>query len=139
MNNVRLSQLLKDYPVTVCAADQLRVIRGQFVIANTDTSGGPGKHWVGFYFPERRPFEFFDSLGENPTYYGVGFEDKLGQPYRRLIHRVQSKTSDTCGHYCVYYVAERSKGRSMADIVSRFNVKRTNKNDNVVRQYVEDL
>lgn len=63
MNNLELERLLEGYPVQVCAADQLRANKGQFVITNTDTSDGPGKHWVTFYFPKRGPYEFFDSLG----------------------------------------------------------------------------
>ena len=42
MNNIEQGRLLKGYPVTVCAADQLKTRRGSFVIANTDTLGGPG-------------------------------------------------------------------------------------------------
>ena len=139
MNNVRLSKILKDYPVTVCAADQLRVTRGRFVITNTDTSDGAGKHWVTFYFPERQPIEYFDSLGKDPEYYEVGFEQKLRHPYRRMMSPIQANTSDTCGHYCIYYIAERFKGGTMEDVMSRFDVNRPDLNDDYVRRYVEEL
>ena len=40
--------------------------RPSFVIANTDVSSGPGKHWVTFFFPKHGKPEFFDSLGLRP-------------------------------------------------------------------------
>ena len=81
MNGKQLHDMLLGYPVTICTADQLKIQRGRFVISNTDTSQGPGQHWVTFYFPKRGPFEFFDSLGHRPEYYGVGFE-KISQKCR---------------------------------------------------------
>ena len=58
MNSKQLHDMLLGYPVTICTADQLKIERGRFVISNTDTSQGPGQHWVPFYFPIRGPFEF---------------------------------------------------------------------------------
>jgi hypothetical protein len=52
MNNYQLENILQGYPMTVCAADQIRKQRGKFVISTTDTSNGPGKHWVSFFFPK---------------------------------------------------------------------------------------
>ena len=66
--------MLLGYPVTICTADQLKIQRGRFFISNTDTSQGPGEHWVAFNFPKRGPFEFFDSLGHMAKDYGVEFE-----------------------------------------------------------------
>ena len=63
MNGKQLQDMLHGYPVTICTADHLKIERGRFVVSNTDTSQGPGQHWVTFYFPKRGTFEFFDSLG----------------------------------------------------------------------------
>ena len=76
MNSRQLYDMLLGYPVTICTADQLKIQRGRFFISNTDTSQGPGNHWVAFYFLKRGPFEFFDSLGHMAKDYGVGFEKK---------------------------------------------------------------
>ena len=70
MNSKQLHDMLLGYPVTICTADQLKMQRGRFFISNTDTSQGPGEHWVTFYFPKHGPFEFFDSLGHMPEDYG---------------------------------------------------------------------
>ena len=60
-----------------CIADHLKVQRGRFIIFNTDTSQGPGKHWVTFYFPKRGSYESFDSLGQTPEDNAVGFKKIL--------------------------------------------------------------
>ena len=74
MNNEQLNNVLLGYPVTVCCPDEIKIRKGRFVISNTDTSQDPGKQLVAFYFPKRGPYEFFDSLGNSPEEYGVGFE-----------------------------------------------------------------
>ena len=55
MNNIQILKMLKDYPVTVSSADQIKYGQGQFVISNTQNSDQPGEHWVTFYFPRDGP------------------------------------------------------------------------------------
>ena len=110
MNSKQLYNMLLGYPVTVCTADQLKIERGRFVISNTDTSQGPGQHWVTFYFPKRGPFEFFDSLRHMPDYYNVGFEKILNKKYLKNVGQLQQLTSNVCGLYCTYYVIKRYEG-----------------------------
>jgi hypothetical protein len=46
MNIYDLEEMLNEYPVTVCTADKIQIRRGEFVISNTGTSEGSGKHEV---------------------------------------------------------------------------------------------
>ena len=62
MNNEQLNDVLLGYPVSVCCVDEIKIRKGRFVITNTDTSRGPGKHWVAFYFPKLGPYEFYRGL-----------------------------------------------------------------------------
>jgi hypothetical protein len=101
MNNLELERLLEEYPVRVRAADQIRKQKGKLVIANTDTSNGPGKHWVFFYFRRHEPFEFFYSLGQKPIDYSVGFETLLTNKFWMVCEPIQVTKSNTCGLYCV--------------------------------------
>ena len=110
MNSKQLHDMLLCYPVTICTVDQLNIERGRFVISNTDTSQGPGQHWVTFYFPKRSPFEFIDSLGYMPEDYGVGFEKILNKIYLKNVEQLQQSTSNVCGLYCAYYVIKRHTG-----------------------------
>lgn len=137
MNNFQLRDLLQGYPVTICAADQLRIERDRFVISNTDTSNGTGKHWVTFYFPSKGPDEFFDSLGKTPKDYKVAFETLLQNQYIMNCNQLQQSTSDTCGLYCVYYVINRCNGKTMNEIVKPFNVNKPSYNDHYVTYFVK--
>ena len=132
MNSYELEQSLSKYPVTVCSADRIQRRKDRFVISNTDTSGGSGKHWVVLYFPERGPYEFFDSLGNSPEYYGVGFETFLDKKYLMCTTQLQQSTSNVCGLYCVYYVLKRCKGNTLRDIVKEFNALNKNENDRLI-------
>ena len=84
MNSKQLRDMLLGYPMSICTANHLKIQRGRFVISNTDISQGPGKHWVTFYFPKRCPYEFFDSLGQMPEDYPVGFEKILNKKYKKM-------------------------------------------------------
>lgn len=137
MNNWQLKELLRQYPVTICAADQVRIQKGSFVISNTDTRDGPGKHWVTFYFPVRGPYEFFDSLGRKPMDYDAGFETILQRQYFMNCDQLQRSNSDMCGLYCVYYVMNRSVGMSMKDIVKPFQVHGLKRNDDYIETFLK--
>ena len=104
INSKQLRDMLLGYPMSICTLDHLKIQRGRFVISNTDTSQGPGKHWVTFYFPKRGPYEFFDSFGQMPEDYAVGFEKILNKKYIKNAGQLQQCTSNVCGLYCAYYV-----------------------------------
>ena len=132
MNSKQLYDMLLGYPVTICTADQLKIERGSFVISNTDTSQGPGQHWVTFYFPKREPFEFFDFLGHMPDYYNVGFEKILNKKYIKNVGQLQQSTSNVCGLYCACYVIKRYEGNTMMSILKDFNLQQKECNDGLV-------
>lgn len=132
MNNLQLQSILRGYPVRICSVDNVK--KERFVIANTDKSGGPGKHWVAFYFNESGHDEFFDSLGNTAEYYNFGHV--LRKPYLRNRNRLQDFGSDTCGQYCIYYVVCRYVGMSLKDIVNTFSVRDLEMNDRFVRTFV---
>ena len=52
MNNYQLADILRGYSVAIGTADAIRPHSQTFVISNTNTSKGPGKHLVVFYFPK---------------------------------------------------------------------------------------
>ena len=138
MNTLQLKELLRGYPVTICASDQLKLQKGRFVISNTDTREGPGKHWVTFYFPHQGPYEFFDSLGNRPRRYGVNFETVLQKPYLMNCDRLQPPYSNACGLYCVYYIINRYNGMNLTKIVNPFNVNALELNDTIVGTFLNN-
>ena len=134
MNSLELDHLLRRYPVTVCAADQIRIENGPFIIANTDNSDGKGKHWVTFYFNAYGFDDYFDSLGKPPEYYG--FRHFRQRRYWMNCDQIQDSNSIVCGLYCIYYVMNRCAGKTMKDIVEPFDINNRTKNDAFVVDFV---
>ena len=82
---------------------------GMYVI-NTDEHYRPGEHWIAVYNNE-----YFDSFGFPPL--DVRIRHFMGST---IIHNnipLQQMLSNACGFYCVYYLLERARGRSMEDII----------------------
>ena len=102
MSNFQILKSLKDYPVTVYSADEVIYGEEQFVVSNTQTSDQPGEHWLTFYFPRDGPNEFFDSLGNSPEHYDVGFEKMFKKPYFMTTNQIQDSNSDICN--CIVFI-----------------------------------
>ena len=86
------------------------------LIANTDDSRKPGSHWIAFYFNhQNKTGEFWDSLGQKPSYYNRYFEPFLKRhckTYSINTRVIQSPTSTVCGLYCLYYLLFKCKTKS---------------------------
>ena len=136
MNNLQIENILRGYPVIVCSADQLTRKPGYFFISNTQTSDQRGEHWTAFYFKKRGPDEFFDSLGNQPGYYGQYFNTVLNKPYLCTLEQIQESDSDVCGAYCIYYVICRYAGLDFQTILNTFDVRNRKKNDDVVVEMI---
>ena len=82
------------------------------VVINTDTSKGPGEHWVAVYLSSSGIAEYFDSFGQPPMHKEIiEFLDNIspkGWYYNPVTF--QSLYTNTCGMYCVYYLANRFNG-----------------------------
>ncbi len=98
MNSFEISEIVNQYGITVCATDELAIFSntsGMYIV-NTDYSWNEGKHWVAFNFPSHGPCEFFDSLGREPEYYHLEFENILmlnGPEYLALLTPIQADDS----------------------------------------------
>lgn len=134
MNNYQLSDLLREYPVTVCSADRVGKKKNHFYVTNTAVSGEKGEHWVVFYFKEDGPDEFFDSLGRSPDAHGFS----PSRPYLMNRDQIQDAFSDVCGLYCAYYVMYRYHRATLEDIVEPFDISDTRFNDLLVRHIVNN-
>ena len=101
----------------VYSRDTLKYIlnKPKIVVCNTDTSDQSGKHWVLFLF-NGSVVEFFDSLGNDPSYYGEEFINFMTQFATMCAYnsvRMQPKGTSICGHYCVAYAYLRFNGYDM--------------------------
>lgn len=94
-------------------------------VLNTDTSDGPGKHWVCMFIDLRNKeewsIEYFDSLGEKP-FYAINYwmrknkdciERQLKQKIKICLaskNICHQKLNTECGMYCLYYIRKRLEG-----------------------------
>lgn len=111
------------------------------LIVNTDPQTEKGSHWLAMYFPSKESAEFFDSYGNPPDFYEENFKTFLNSHSRKWTynHRcLQSLTSSMCGQFCVYFLLNRIRGKSLLQIVKSFN-DNVSVNDQRVSHFVRRL
>ena len=72
------------------------------LVVNTDTSRGPGEHWVALYYDSCGFAEFFDPYGLEPKFYG--FQAYVRRTSTSFVwNRIQYQpvASRACGYYCL--------------------------------------
>jgi hypothetical protein len=121
-------KLLKKYCIGVYANDTVprRIsARPACYIVNTDPISKPGKHWYAVFLDTDGRREVFDSYGRTPSAMNVDYNPV----------RIQGPLSSTCGQFCLYYLCQKVRGRSMKEIVNDFSVDFV-LNDMCVAEYV---
>lgn len=131
MNTIQLQQILtrdkftREKFIGVFPSDQLPTEIPYYpccFIVNIDPSNQPGIHWVAFYITSSSYIEFFDSYGNAPSYY-EGFISNFALNFMNIVYNpmiLQSNISAVCGHYCIYFLYSRCRGRSLRTILSSF-------------------
>ena len=123
---VNCDPVLSKKVIGVFSADQIPQSISSYpsaFIINTDRKRDPGTHWLAFYVTGHRG-EFFDSYGRKPSFYSGGFSDFFAVNNLTLQHndkRLQSKDSNACGYYCIYYLINRCRGVPMNEIIRSFS------------------
>jgi len=120
---VRTDRRLRPSFLGVFPADRLPPTHspGAGLIVNTDLADQPGTHWVAMYWDGDGRAEFFDSYGQTPQSYHPSWRNYLGRECRYTTRSLQSPQTTVCGHYCLYYLSQRVRGRSLKDIVMTFS------------------
>ena len=106
-------------------------------VANTDPHTKRGSHWVAFYYDTPDDLDFFDSYGMPPEFYDF---PSLSLPRTVRVSReeYQSLTSNVCGHYCIYFLARRSRRQTLSSILQSLR-KCGACTDHCVKNFVTDL
>ena len=125
----------------VCARDQIEkpTFPSAYVI-NSDPSNKPDEHWVAVFFDEKGRGEYFDSYGFPP--HVLNLESYMNR-YSSSAWIYNKKTlqalfSTVCGHYCVYFILFRCRGKSLHRIVHNFSSNLT-ENDRFVTQFIQSI
>ncbi|GFT69242.1 uncharacterized protein TNCV_2253951 [Trichonephila clavipes] len=89
-------------------------------VCNIDSSTQPGSHWIAFYLLSPNEGEFFDSYGNEPTYF-TGPIANFALRYNRMNNNpmtLQSNKTAVCGQYCLYYLYSRCRDYNLPGITS---------------------
>ena len=109
-------------------------------IGNLDNHIGPDTHWVAYRNIDRF-CEYFDSFGlmmpaEVKKYMATG-----GKQLVYSGDEIQERDSVLCGYWCLYYLLERQKGRSILDTIhnSKFDMSDTSVNHKFIINYFKNI
>jgi hypothetical protein len=101
-------------------------LKSECGVINSDTIDGIGTHWIWYYYdPKSRYIEILDSFGLSPAQEILTYLETSNNDILYNSSQLQANDSIKCGYYCVNFIKERNKGRSMYDIVYTFNQKPT--------------
>src|SRR5215469_1237354 len=105
------------------------------LVANTDRSDKPGRHWITMYIDGSGYGELFDSLASQPLKAFSNFMDRNCTCWITNDIQLQSAVSRFCGHYCIMYCILRSRGFDTERITSYFS-RDTGLNDFIAHAFV---
>lgn len=130
MNEIELTQCLGRHPITrkhfrgVFARDELpdRNEPNTFLIVNNDVRSEGGTHWLLMFFGNASSPLYFDSYGLPPMF--PEFERQLlknSDSYIYSSQRLQSDSSNVCGHYCIVFATQLCAGHTLQEIRTSFS------------------
>lgn len=127
MNTIQINKILSRSPVT-CSnylgcfpADQIpKVAFPSAMVVNIDPSWQDGSHWIAIFIQSNNSVEYYDSFGIWPP---------LNPDILRFLNNfstiiyneipLQSMHSKSCGKHAIYFIFQKSLGRSFDEIISR--------------------
>ena len=111
-------------------------------IVNVDTHDKEGSHWLSI-FEENDQCEVFDSYGSPLHWYKpspfVTWVFKHYQDIRSNVGQLQATDSNTCGHYALFFLFARTRGKSTESFVQPFKYLRYVDNDQKIGQQLRKL
>lgn len=130
MNTYEINDILTKNPITkkifcgVFAIDNLpkeRIKRPCAFVVNTEESTKRGLHWFAIFVPRTGPIEYFDSFGFKPQNKEVYHFIKMnGKQWIHNSRQIQSNESNTCGLFCIIFIALRSKNYNFKQFLRMF-------------------
>lgn len=91
-------------------------IRKECGIINLDDMLGPGTHWCA-YRNIGNVVEYFDPFGLIMPTEAKRYFMTAGKPIIYSIDEIQNRDTVLCGYWCLYYLLERQRGKSILEII----------------------
>ena len=92
------------------------VIKKECGIINLDDIQGPGTHWV-CYRNIDNVVEYFDPFGLIMPNEALKYFCTARKQIVYSIDEIQNRSTVLCGYWCLYYLFERQKGKSILDVI----------------------
>jgi len=108
--------------IGVFSKDELpdKLNENENLIINLDDHDGNGTHWTCIYNDDGEYCQYFDSYGFPPPDLAINFMRTSNKKIAYSTSQIQMSNSILCGYYCMYFINERDKGKSMYDIIYSF-------------------
>ena len=111
-------------------------------IVNEDSHDKQGSHWLSI-FVEKDQCEVFDSYGLPLHWYTpLPLCDMVFKHYRDVsfnFGQLQATDSNTCGHYALFFLFARARGKTTESFVQPFKYLRYVDNDHRIREKLRKL
>ena len=110
-------------------------------IVNTDPHDKPGKHWLEIW-KDDNVCEIMDSYAMPLTYYSAKSLEKWTRQWKYVVtngRALQSIRSNSCGHYCLFYLKAKARGGTLQEFFNCFSEKDYVSNDHKVDQMLKRL
>ena len=91
-------------------------IKKECGIINLDDIQGPGTHWV-CYRNINNVVEYFDPFGLIMPNEALEYFNTSGKRIVYSMDEIQNRNTVLCGYWCLYYLFERQKGKSILDVI----------------------
>ena len=95
--------------------DQIR--KKECGIINLDSIEGEGTHWVCYRNLDENMTKYFDPFG---LIMPPEIQHYLSTSGKKVIFsqdEIQNRNTVLCGYWCLYYLIERQKGKSILDLI----------------------
>ena len=95
--------------------DQIR--KKECGIINLDSIEGQGTHWVCYRNIDPHMVEYFDPFGLIMPHEISHYLSTSGKKIIFSQDEIQNRDTVLCGYWCLYYLIERQKGKSILDVI----------------------
>lgn len=130
--------VMRNYNWGVYSIDQFlnqKLVDNAVYVCNEQPSWMPGSHWFLILIKDSEIF-YVDSFARSMEFYGIDEKIKsLCAPVFFLNDALQSVSSTVCGEYCLFFIFNLCRGRSLHEI-SNFFSSDVKVNDEKVRDFI---
>lgn len=139
LSNIEIEYMLKNNKnfIGVFSRDNTKYLKkNQSLILNLDDKKGQGTHWCSIIKNKKGDLiTYFDSYGFPPPQEIVNMYKKNKNKIKYSSNEIQLDNSIMCGYYCVMFIKEYYKGNDIYDILYKFDVEPSLRNEIIIKKY----